>query len=355
MNETLPLDLDLVMQDSLLQQAILAVSQGHYDMFSHATSQASALRRQQSRQKAIQSLRLRLEIGLDTDDDLFAANVLLCMLEGMIDPSETQSDEQCSASICHLKGGYAILRSNAPIHMLTASGFQAHLLSVFTTMDLVHALLIGDRPYFEPLIWHMFSDIQAWWGRLSSWDRFLDLLKVFSEMACLGNLTSHLPPEEGMRLVEKCIPSIESVLDAQAHELPMCAAKDSASLNWQTFCSLYEISASIYLHRALRLRSVDDEVVQAATRRGVEKLLDEALPGMMAHCVIFPILIIGAHCVHSQDRRAIAQALSPSISYLSFGNLALMERLLKDIWSKTDVQANWWDTFEPVAKRVFLF
>lgn len=349
-DQSIPLDLNMVMQESLLQQAILAVSQAHHDMFLHATSHTSMLRRQQARHKAIQSLRQRLERSKDTDQEVFATNVLMCMLDGMIHPGE-----QFNASMFHLKGGYALLESNTPTNMLAKGGLQAHLLSLFVTMDLVHALLSGDRPHFEPLIWHMFANVQAWWGILPHGDRFLTFLKTLSELACLGHFTSHLPTGDGLRLIESCVQSLESTLTAQSLAATTEHADRSTSSDWDTFCSIFEISGLIYLHRALRLQRVDDEAVQAATRKGLDKLLHEELPGMMSHCLVLPLLIIGANCIHSQDRCAILQALSPTTSFLSFGNLVLMEEMLKEIWSKSDVQATWWETFGSVAERVFLF
>jgi hypothetical protein len=61
--------------------------------------------------------------------------------------------------------------------------------------------------------------------------------------------------------------------------------------------------------------------------------------------------------MHTQDRRAILEAISPSKDYLSFGNLQIMTELLQNMWSKPgpDMQANWWECFQPVAEKVFLF
>jgi hypothetical protein len=359
MEETLPLDLEAVMHDHPLQQAILAVAQAHYDTFSHATSNNSILSRRRARHSAIHILRERLELGSDaatTAQQLFPVNVLLCMLDGMIEPREQEN-----ASVYHLKGGYALIQgsSNLPANMLKSGGLHAHLLSVFATIDLVHALLSGDKPYFDPFIWFMFSDTPVWFGRLDRNDRFLALLKTFSEMASLGHtVASQLPSDDGLRLVEKCIPSIEAAfaLQAQSEKSPTTNPAIPPD-HWRRFCVLYELSATIYMHRALRNCSIDDEPVQVATRKGVENLVDGALPGMLAHCVIFPILVIGAHCMHTQDRRAILEAISPSKDYLSFGNLQIMTELLQNMWSKPglDMQANWWECFQPVAEKVFLF
>jgi hypothetical protein len=359
MEETLPLDLEAIMHDEPLQQAIFAVARAHFDTFAHATSNNSLVSRRRARYSAIHMLRERLELGLDattTAQQLFPVNVLLCMLDGMIEPSE-----EANASVYHLRGGYALIQGNAniPAQMLSRGGLPAHLLSVFATMDLVHALLSGEKPYFDPFIWYMFSDTQVWFGNLAHNDRFLALLKTFSEMASLGHtVASQLPSVDGLRLVERCLPPIQSALASQSQgERSSTSGPAIPREHWRKFCALYELTATIYMHRALRMLPIDDELVQIATRRGVECLVDESLPGMLAHCVIFPILVIGAHAVHTQDRRAILQAISPSKDYLSFGNLQVMTDLLENMWSKPgpDMRANWWQCFQPLSGNVFLF
>lgn len=358
MAEAYPLDLEAVMQDRPLQQAIVALAQAHKDVFSHATSKNALVSRRQARHSAIHVLRERLAADFDaptTAQQLFPANVLLCMLDGMVEPTEQEN-----ASLYHLKGGYALIQENAnlPTNMLKSGGLQAHLLSVFATIDLVHALLSGEKPYFDPLIWYMFSYTPSWFGRLDQNDRFLALLKTFSEMASLGQIVaSELPSDDGFILVQRCLPSIETALASHAQAASLVTHPAIPAEHWQRFCVLYELTAKIYMYRALRRLSINHELVQVATRKGVECLIDENLPGMLAHCVIFPILVIGAHCMHTQDRRAIIEAIAPSKDYLSFGNLQIMTDLLQAMWSQPgqDLQADWWQCFQPVAGKVFLF
>ena len=200
----------------------------------------------------------------------------------------------------------------------------------------------------------MFDDVEAWWGRLACGDRFLVLLKGFSEMALLGHLVkSHLPEASVAQLAEKCIPSIETMLSVPA--VLGTSPTFASSAEWDAFCSIYEIAATIYTHRALRGRSVSHETVQSATRRGISKLMEAQLPGMLAHCVVFPLLVIGSHCIHIQDRKAASEFLTPSTTYLSFGSLVLMTELLQEIWSGSNMDSSWWEMFEPVSKKAFLF
>lgn len=351
----IPIDEDLIVGDPALRSAVLAVSKSHYDLRSRFCSSHDRLSsREQYRQLALTSFRKRLESGVScatTAQSLLQIVILFCMLDGVIFPAI-----EGNASIQHLKGGCSILDSwsSVPSTMILAGGFQAHLVSTFVTMDLVHALLAGEKPYFDPTSWLTFGEVDAWWGRLECGDRFLTLMKGFSEMALLGHIVkSKLPGNEGVVMAEKCIPSIQATIAASAglHTTPSFASKE----DWDVFCSIYDIAATIYIHRALRNRPTTDEAVQATTRRGISRLMDDRLPGMLAHCVIFPLLLIGSHCIYTQDRKAAQDFLSRSTSYLSFGNLEVMANLLQDIWAQGNLESTWWEMFEPISSITFLF
>ncbi|KKO97064.1 hypothetical protein THAR02_10831 [Trichoderma harzianum] len=355
-DESINWDLDHVLQNESLFQAIIAVSQAHYARHSKVDVYNVAIVRKNARHTAIEGFRRSLEKSVQSESSaqqLFAINVLFCMLDGMIEPSE-----EYNASTCHLRGGWAILRRwpNTPTRMLLQDGLQAHLLSIYATVDLVHALLSGDKPFFQPTIWRMFAGVQTWFGRLQAGDKFLEILAAFSEMAALGNIVHTNLPLDSVHLIERCLGPIEAVFASGKDKSgDSDGAYSPASASWDTFCSIYELCSLIYLQRALRLRPADDEIIQAAARRGVQKLIDHNLPTIMRHCAIFPMLVIGSHCTLAPDRQAILQALSPSISYLSFGNMQLMTNFLKATWSREEAHETWWDSFASVSEKAFLF
>jgi hypothetical protein len=362
-DEPINLDLESVTHDEALQQTVVAVAQAHYALNSKVADMAIV--RKRARQSAIEGFRKCLAQGVQSESSaqrLFAINILLCILDGMIEPSE-----ELNASTCHLRGGFALLDqwANTPTRMLLQDGINAHLLSIYATMDLVHALLSGDKPFFESMIWRLFADVQTWFGRLRSGDRFLDILAAFSDMAALGNLLYNNASAQSAALVEKCLAPIEGIFSPSVgydwryrRSSSNSGGFDSIEDAWHTFCSVYEICGHIYLQRALRGRPIDDETVQLATRRGVEKLMDDELPAMMKHCLVFPMLVIGSHCTLAQDRKAVLDVLSPSCSYLSFGNMQLMTDFLRCVWQQDEVQAKqqtWWQCFAPVSQKAFLF
>lgn len=351
------LDFDIVLQNGPLQKAILAVSQAHYTLTAKCEYEAHTSVRKTARQSALRSFRELLDSGIvssSSAQQLFTVNVLLCILDGVIEPSDPSN-----ASVCHLRGGFAILDhwNGAAAQMLLQGGLTSHLLSVFATMDLVHALVSGDKPYFEPILWLMFADVQTWWGCLSAADPFLSLLKSFSEMASLGNMIfSGLPAKDSLALVEKCLPIFERNLVSNSNEkLGMDGFLSEDEQRWNIFCSIYKYCGIIYVQRALRLRPVNDKLVQLATCEGLRLITDDLLPGMMSHCLIFPILVTGYHCTDKNSQDKLMNVLAQTASHLSFGSLPLMTDFLRESWKTDNTTSNWWECFAAISGQAFFF
>jgi hypothetical protein len=344
------LDIARAMEESPLRQTIAAVSYAHHRLLSKSTSQE--LVHQNARTNALRCFREQLGTGLESEtaaQELFILNILFCMLDGMIEPQS-----ELNASIHHLKGGFAMIArwTQMPQNMLLKQGLEAHLFSVFATMDLVHAIFSGDKPFLEPMTWLMFTGVHAWWGCIKNGDRFPALLNIFSEMACLGALVhTQLPGADSTRLIEHCLPAVK----AQMATLPPAAGPDTIlSEHWATFCALYEAAAMIFLERALRQCSVDDDVVQTTLKQAIGVLSTHTLPGMMGHCTLMPLLIIGAHCLRPDDQNTIKRAISPTVFYLSFGCLQFLADFFDDLWHREDMRITWVDMFRSVS-NVFIF
>ena len=345
LEEPLEWDMNRARAHEALCLAMMAVSQAHYVRHAKVDVFDVVVVRQRARCTAIEGFRRILEQGVHSEEvaqRLFTINVLFCMLDGMIEPYEENK-----ASIWHLRGGWAILHKwpHIPTKMLMDGGLQAHLLSIYATMDLVHALLAGEKPFFDAMTWRMFAGAQTWFGRLEAGDRFLTLLAALSDMASLGSIVHSNLPLDSTALMEKCLMPIEAIL----YDIG-----DSSASSWEVFCSVYELCAVIYMQRALRQRQADDEVVQDAVRRGVETLATKGLTIMMQHCIIFPLLVIGSHCTEASDRQEIRQVLSSSTCYLSFGNMQLMNDFLTTTWNNPR-HRNWWETFSAISEQAFIF
>jgi hypothetical protein len=131
----------------------------------------------QDRSFAIKMFRKKLT---DTQSDkasssLFLANVLLCMLDGIIEkPSNNDT-----APHLHLVGGKAILKNWGGVREIfeLKQELPILMLSIFATMDLTHALLIGEAPYFEFSNWAELGSFRyPWWGKLQADDDFLETM-----------------------------------------------------------------------------------------------------------------------------------------------------------------------------------
>ncbi len=348
-------------RDGCLQPAVLALSRAHFDRVSCRVKAPDTCTRGHARGQAIRQLRRQIETdswSQHSAQQLVAASVMLCMLDGMMDPLMGLGDTT-TAPLWHLKGGCAMIERCGPDMsgtMIAKDAISAHFMSIFATMDLMHALLSGDRPFFATGIWDDFADVTAWWGRLATGDRFLSLLKLMSEVAALGHqMCAGLPSSVGSNNPNPFLSRVQAELDAPTTARDGLAATPSFK-HWQTFCLLYEVTTRLYILRALQLCGIDDTRVQDLVAFGINLLSGKAtLPGMMAHCVIFPVLVLGAHAIQHEDQIKLLRSLQPTISYLAFGNLVVMRDWLQEIWLHPQHEATWWTLFRPLSDKVFLF
>ncbi|KAM3421364.1 hypothetical protein BST61_g1761 [Cercospora zeina] len=353
----LSLDPNVLLQNDALQQAMLAMARAHYDM---RAKYGSALARNRTRQSAIATFRKQLASSACEDaaaEDLFSTNILFCLLDGMIEPTE-----ETSASTLHLKGGFAILDRWGSIvpDMIAEGGIRSHLLSVFATLDLVHAILSGRKPHFEPTIYGKLANTEAWWGRVDPDDAIIWAAENLSRVAALASIVNDGIQVYGVEAMRKRLSHLEIMLSAQlrAHFAGRDDIRERGSAemdDWTAFCALWDISARIFYERAIRLKPVEDATVQQYTKKAAWMLGQDLFSGMLQHCIVLPLVIIGAHCVRREDQQMILRALSPTVSYLAFGCLPIMEQFLKTTWEKRNLEATWWEAFADIAEKTFLF
>ncbi|PPJ55270.1 hypothetical protein CBER1_04306 [Cercospora berteroae] len=353
----LSLDHNILLQNEALHEAMLAMARAHFDMQSKHGSVAT---RSRTRQSAIATFRKQLASSACEDaaaKDLFSTNVLFCLLDGMIEPTE-----ETSASTLHLKGGFAILDrwENIVRDMIAEGGIRSHLLSVFATLDLVHAILSGRRPHFDPTIYRKLANTEAWWGILDPNNAIIWAAENLSRVAALASIVHGSIKAYGWEIMRKRLSHFEIMLSAplRAHfaRREDARERDSAEMDeWTAFCTIWDISARIFYERAIRLKPVDDPAVQQFTKKAALMLSQDLFSGMLQHCIVLPLVIIGAHCLLRADQEMISRALSPTVSYLAFGCLPIMEQFLKTTWQRRNLEATWWETFADIAEKTFLF
>jgi len=354
LSNTVPrVDLEVLHKNPILLQSVVAVSNAHA-AYRSANVKALTLSKIQDRNDALRMFRKHL-MSSHTDEvnsSLFIANVLLCILDGIVEPSTENS-----ATHYHLVGGKAILKQWHGMRevLKLKSDLPVLMLSIFATMDLTHALLIGDQPYFEASTWIEFGDCEPWWGKVKPDDDFLETMATLSQLAGLGYEVRNLRDVAQIGVLY----SIQKALDQQSQRQQE-RAKTPESVAWAAFCSAYRYTASVYLYRALSGLDVDHKLVQQAVTQCMEIVAGPDLDEKLHHCILFPLLIVGSHCLLDKQRDEIRKSISRTGGYLSFESLRSLQVFLEERWSKLDNsqeirELNWWEYFGQIANVTCLF
>ncbi|KAH8591504.1 fungal-specific transcription factor domain-containing protein [Bisporella sp. PMI_857] len=360
-NTVLNIDLKLLIDDPILFQSAVAVANAHHTYAYQISDDVSALSRIEDRKNALRIFRKHL-MAANNDaikGSLFMSNVLLCILDGIVEPN-TES----ATTHHHLLGGKAILNhwGGANAIFQQKGDLPILMLSIFQTMDLTHALLIGDQPYAEVSSWAKFGGCEPWWGNVQSDDDFIETLSILTKLATLGH---------GVHNCNETVPiglllSYQMALEQQAKSQMSLDEKPPDKKAWTAFCSVYRLMASVYLYRALGSLDVDHHLVQQAVSACMEIIGGSDLTLKLHHCILFPVLVVGAHCLLKEQRNHIRKSIAQTATYLSFESLRSLESFLERQWVALDmksesgersvsVQSTWWTFFEEIAPSSCLF
>ena len=357
LTNTVPqLDLQILARDPILLQSVVAVANAHQTYAYRSPDEQASLVMIQDRNNALRMFRKHLIAAHDDEvnNSLFIANVLLCILDGIIEPSTDSL-----ATHHHLVGGKAILKHWGGLNGIfdTKRALPILMLSIFATMDLTHALLIGDEPYFEADAWSKLGGYEAWWGTVNADDDFLETMAILSQLGTLAHGVLHLKATVPIDVLY----SIQTALEDQATRQLEADDKDPERLAWAAFCSTYRFSASVILYRALSGLDVDHPLVQRAVTSCVEMVNGTALTLKLQHCILFPLLVVGTHCLRNEERAVIKRSIMHTSSYLSFESLRSLTSYLERRWTKLDdeqsgcLQMGWWEYFDEIAAATCLF
>lgn len=356
LSNTVPiLDLKILTQDPILIQSIIAVANAHQTYAYRSPDEDSAVTRIQDRNNALRLFRKNLMAAHkdEVNNSLFIANVLLCILDGIIEPST-----ETSATHHHLVGGKAILEHWGGVEAIFNGKGELPILmlSIFATMDLTHALLMGDEPYFEASSWPEFGGAEPWWGNVPAHDDYLETMAIFSQLATIGHGVRH--SQETVEI--GTLLSIQMDLEQQASRQVSTAEDDPDKAAWEAFCSVYRFSASVYLYRALSGLDVDHALVQQAVAGCIEVVGGTALTSKLHHCILFPLLVVGTHCLQNEQRDLIRNSIVHTATYLSFESLRSFKSFLEQRWKELDekssvIQSTWWEYFDEIAASTCLF
>lgn len=341
--------------DSSIHQAVIAVANAHRLFKNHAVQEETLSLIKQTRLTAIRSLRTRLQDSFDLSHAVtFPSSVLLCMLDGIIEPQEDGP-----AAAFHLRGGRAILQHGNHMTEVSSikSGPMSLLLSVYATMDLTYAIMGGEAPHLGPDVWLQLADSEAWWTGISDDHAFVDIMALLAQLAQLGHqarMTGFPVPIRELLEIQLTLGRTESRLDSLS--APSMAEDGSLSIDALTiFCSAYRASARIYMYRALCCLDYSDVLVQESVQEGIDALQQGPEIGKLAHCLLFPCLMIGTHCINSDAQQTVLSSLEIAGDYLSFGSVKIMEKFLKDVWANGNPDTDFWTMMRPVSGKAFMF
>lgn len=387
--DRLQVDVGSACKDPVLLQSVTAVANAHHFLYARRSPRdETILEKKMARLSAIRMFRERLQMPcfrqqqqqavaevdsqLDTTavKDLFVTNVLLCILDGIIEP-----EDEGAATYLHFRGGRAILTQWGFLDQLfrVKKGLCALMLSIFVTIDLTQALLSGEAPYFSPPTWTDFAESDSWWGILSPGDPFLEIMGIFSHLAHLGNQirTTGVPPppsellsilnalgQEGSHAAKESgfvtSPPGSPTQPTSPSDMDDCGPLDYDQ-SWEIFCSAYRQAALIYVYRVLCNLPVTHPLVQQTTEVGLQAICETRLAGKLSHCLIFPALVIGSQCLAPEQRGSLRKSLLTTATFLYFGSIPVMDQFLQDLWARSDPDVSWWDCFASISRKTFLF
>lgn len=358
-NKVPTIDLGFLSRDPILSQSIIAVANAHQTYAAGSAGENASVARIQDRNNALRMFRKHLMAAHDDEanNSLFIANVLLCILDGIIEPAS----ESSTATHHHLVGGKAILKHWGGVRDIFGQkeDLPVLMLSIFTTMDLTHALLIGDEPYLEPTSWARYGDSEAWWGNVESGDDFLQTMATLSTLASLGYGVRHLNNTVPIDTLLAIQTSLEKQSSSPQVDDGTRGSSDRGA--WTAFCAVYRYTASVYLYRALSGLDVDHHLVQKTVSNCMAVIAGTDLTSKLHHCILFPLLVIGTLCMEEEQRAVIRRSIEQTSTYLSFESLRSFKVFLENRWEKLDeksekhIRSNWWSYFDEIAASTCLF
>ncbi|EED20267.1 hypothetical protein TSTA_034970 [Talaromyces stipitatus ATCC 10500] len=397
--EPVLVDLASVYKYPALLYSVTAVANAHQHLSYCPGRRDAFLSKRTARLKAIYNFRTQLESPTQNHQhqvrisrrylplDLFIANVLLCILDGVIDPNDEDA-----ASQVHYRGGRAILsqwKLQRQLLQRQKRGLPALMLSCFATMDLTYSLLSGEEQYFRDTTWAHFAGSDGWWGVLEPCDPFLDIMRILSRLAQMGHavhssgdsslftdeldalsmtLCGHTPTADGPDLLslvqDEFFKTSQNTQAPLAPHLlaPMYSTEPQLDhdQSWTVFCNGYRLAGLIYIYRVFHGLDTSHPLVQQATSYGLRAICEPRLRGKLAHCLLFPALVIGAHCRTEPQQKASLTAMRSTAAFLNFGSMRVMENFLKGLWarylsSSSSESESWWECFKPISERAFLF
>lgn len=220
--------------------------------------------------------------------------------------------------VAHNTGDSVLSTSMEPLHML---------LSEFASTDLTTAMIKGGAPSFGPDIWRLVEKRSVWWsqdplGRLSLASVFADMSRMVSYLTMI-NCAQQEPDITRVREFEalfdpRFVPLAVEDLDSSVD----CKAEDALeTVNAHALIRAFQYIALIYLHSAVYRLPVSHVLVQQHVLPCLNYILDIEQPSTVLNCVIFPLLVVGAHAISPRHRLKVLNIVNAIYSKMKFNSV----------------------------------
>ncbi|OWB61276.1 hypothetical protein B5S29_g2164 [[Candida] boidinii] len=398
LGQTFEVDLNLLCSNPLLNGLIKALSYSHLNVKLDSNFniiEKSSLNRINAIKLFSNSLKKKNETPLSIEM-LFTSCVLLCILDGIIEPKFSKNLSN-SLTINHLYGGRLILNeiliknqlnnslndtsNNIFINfdLSNMSDMYIVMLSTFGTMDLTCCLLTGESPFFHPKFWYKFSNKNCWWGNVNKNDSFLEILEILTSLGKIGS--NYRKNQKNQKFLLNSINednknNFEFSMNNLFNYFERIQILRNEILNnyhlkseWERFTSTFIDVALLYLYRVLWNVQLNSNLIKDVVDQYIEKI-NMGLQNDLQHCTLFPNLIIGAHLINYSDnnntsnfkskRKIIEKILTNSYNYLGFNNIDSLLNCLNKIWDKNEkidenFNLDWFEMFHDIGETTFIF
>ncbi|WQF84400.1 Putative zn(2)Cys(6) fungal-type DNA-binding domain, fungal transcription factor [Colletotrichum destructivum] len=264
--------------------------------------------------------------------------------------SSSTSSTSTSSTSSHHGGVRAIVDSLGGIQpVLEASHESIHmLLSEFASADLTSIILKGGKPSFPPEIWETINKRSVWWGRdilgrsslasvfqeTSRLAWYLDAVNTGSEQLSMGTILSFetaLSPIYA-RITDACIDVVQGDSELESNHA-------------FTLIRAFQHTALIYMYRAVCGLPVSHSLVQQHVLPCLECILEIKQPSKVLNCVIFPLLVAGAHVQSRRHRKAVLALVHVIRDTVRFASFSSVSDVLCSIWKADDEEVSWFHMF----------
>ncbi|TDZ13745.1 hypothetical protein C8035_v009083 [Colletotrichum spinosum] len=260
---------------------------------------------------------------------------------------------QASASTSSHHGGVrALVHSLGGIRsVLDTSHESVHmLLSEFASTDLTSVMIKGGPPAFPPEIWDTIERRSVWWGNgIAGRSSLASVFQQISRLACYRDALSRGAERLSMAAVcefEMALsPMYASITDTGDVETDESEEASAAFTLIRTF----QHSALIYMYRAVCGLPVSHCLVQQHVLPCLECILEIRKPSKVLNCVIFPLLIAGAHVHSPRHRRAVMGLVQVIQDEMRFASFHSVSHVLTGIWRSQRDEVAWSDMFSELG------